>query len=178
VDNPPKDTNTMTIEQKTDLTTETKQLEAAAQNAQTALEAFNEAHTFRYPQHPAMAWNTTVERNKLSNAVAATKRALEEARKAQHNQAIYDDILASTQKNMARIAAEKAAQEAQQAGVNEEQFKGKALQAYLAAGGTNLGFAGEWQSLRAELVRQKTLAALTGAKPTSLVDEYIQRRNG
>jgi ribosomal protein S20 len=178
VDNPPKDTNTMTIEQKTDVTTETKQLEAAAQNAQTALDEFNEAHTFRYPQPSAMAWNTTVERNKLANAVAATKRALEEEKKVQHNQAIYADILTNYTANQARIAAEKAAQAAQQAGVNEEQFKEKALQAYLAAGGTNLGFAGEWPTLRAELVRQKTLAALSGAKPTSLVDEYIQRRNG
>jgi hypothetical protein len=152
-------------------------LEAAAQKAQTALEAFNEAHTFRYPQHPAMAWNTTVERSNLTNTVVATKRALDEAKKVQHNQAIYADILATTQKNMARIAADRVAQEAQQAGVNEVAFKEKALQAYLAAGGTNLEFAAEWQSLRAELVRQKTLAALTEAKPTRLVDEYIQRRN-
>jgi len=66
---------------------------------------------------------------------------------------------------------------AQAANESEAQFKAKAEAAYLAAGGTALGFVSEWPGLRSELVRQKTLTVL-GAPSPNLVDEYISRRNG
>ena len=69
---------------------------------------------------------------------------------------------------MARNAAEKAALAAQAANESEAQFKVRAESAYVAAGGTALGFISEWPGLRAELVRQRTLAVL-GAPPTNLV---------
>jgi hypothetical protein len=152
-------------------------LEAAAQAAQAALDACPNPDTWRYPPPASMRGQADAERNKLAGALGTAKRALAEAKRVQHNQSVYNDILQKNTEHQARIAAEKVAQELQQAGVNEAAFKEKALQAYLAAGGTNLGFAGEWQSLRAELVRQKTISALTEIKPSSLVDEWIAARN-
>ena len=151
---------------------ELAKLETAAQTAKAALREHDTNQNPKYPSPDANA-----RRIKLESEAATANRALQAARNAAHNEALYADILDGMQKNMAKQAAEKAAQAAQQANESEAQFKEKALQAYLAAGGTNVGFAGEWQSIRAELVRQKTISALTQAQPTGLVDQYIAARN-
>ena len=147
---------------------ELAKLETAAQTAKAALREHDTNQNPKYPSPDANA-----RRIKLESEAATANRALQAA----HNEALYADILDGMQKNMAKQAAEKAAQAAQQANESEAQFKEKALQAYLAAGGTNVGFAGEWQSIRAELVRQKTISALTQAQPTGFVDQYIAARN-
>ncbi len=172
----------MTIRKMTpdDIAAETAQvakLETALQDAQTALAAFNEAHTFRYPQPSGAAWNTTVDRSKLANAVETTKRTLDEAKKSQHNQAIYDDILVNYAANQARIAAEKVTQEAQQRGENEAALKTQAQNVYCQHGGTALEFARSWPAMREKLLEEKTMAALRENAGVDLVEQYIRLRN-
>jgi len=161
-----------TPEEATAATADIVKLEAAVGAAKAALREHDAGQNPKYPSMDANA-----RRTQLQGAVATTQRALVAAQNIQHNAALYADILDGTQKNMARNAAEKAAQQAQAANASEAQFKVRAESAYVAAGGTALGFISEWPGLRAELVRQKTLAVL-GAQPTNLVDEYITKRNG
>jgi len=149
-------------------------LEAAAQSARSALKEFETTQASIPPQYRR---DIDGKGTQLESEVITTQKALVAAQNDAHNANLYTELLAGIEKNMAANATEKAAQAAQQAGANEEQFKAQALHAYLNAGGTSLGFAGEWPSLRAELVRQKTISALTQAQPTSLVDAYIARRN-
>jgi len=148
-------------------------LETAAQAAREALNEFETAQA----SLPAQYRNDNDGRGaKLQSTLTAARRALDIARTNQNNANVYQSVLGDIQSNMARNAAEKAAQQAQQANENEAAFKVRAEAAYVAAGGTALGFISEWPTLRAELVRQKTLAVL-GTPPTNLVDEYIAKRN-
>ena len=158
-----------TTEESAAANAEIVKLEAAAQTARAALREHDANQNPRYPTPGA-----NVTRTKLQSEVATADRALVSAQNIAHNQTVYDSLLSGYAANTARIAAEKAVQQANE---SEAQLKVRAESAYLAAGGTALGFAGEWPSLRAEVVRQKTLATLSQPQPVSYLDEYIAKRN-
>jgi len=159
-----------TPEQRSAANAELTKLESAAQAARSALKAFETAQSSIPAQYRKDFDGTGA---KLKSEVDATRRALVAGQSTAHNESVYASLLDGYAANTARIAAEKAVQEANE---SEAQFKEKALQAYVSAGGTALGFAAEWQSLRAELVRQKTLTAL-GTQPPDWVSQYVAKRN-
>jgi hypothetical protein len=152
-------------------------LEAAVKDAQGALDAFNEAHNYRYAQSGSAAWATTVEQSKLANVVETTKRTLNEARNVAHNESIYQELLTGYAANSAKNAAEKVAKEAQQRGENEAALKTQAQNVYYQHGGSALEFARAWPTMREKLLEQKTMDTLKQSASVDLVDQYIQKRN-
>jgi len=158
-----------TVEESAAANAEIVKLEAVVESARSALKAFETAQASLPQQYRR-------DSTELKSTLTAARRALDIARTNQHNANVYQSALGDIQSNMATNAAEKAAQQAQAAQESEAQFKVRAESAYIEAGGTSLGFVAEWPGLRAELVRQKTLAVL-GTLPTNLADAYIAKRN-
>ncbi len=152
-------------------------LEATVEDAQGALDACVDPSTLKYQLAPSTRMEADRHRSSLVAAVAEAERSLKQARDIAHNDAIYQELLTGYAENMAKNEATKAAKEAQQRGENEAELKRTAQNAYEKNGGTSLEFSRAWPSLREKLLEQKTLAALSEAKPTSLVDQYIQKRN-
>jgi hypothetical protein len=159
-----------TAEETSAASAEIVKLESVVEAVRCALNAFEKSQATLPAQYRR-------ESTELKNTLTAAQRTLNIARTNQHNANVYQSVLGDIQSNMATNAAEKAALASQAAQESEAQFKVRAESAYIEAGGTVSGFIGEWPGLRAELVRQKTLAAL-GAQAPNFVDEYIQRRNG
>ncbi len=163
-----------------DIAAETAQvakLEAVVKDAKTALDLCPDPSKFRYPPAASLRTDADRRRDTLVSAVAEAQRALDNARITQANNLIFAEIIAGNESLMAKNAAAKAAQEAQQRGENEAEFKRQAENAYFQHGGSALEFARNWPSMREKLLEEKTLETLRENAGGDLVGEYIARRN-
>ena len=137
------------------------------------LQAQYNAHVAQHGEHP----NDTVHAF-LLDQVQATKKALKEAERMEHNQKIYLEMAETRKANGAVIDAERAAQAAAQRVDAEAERKAQALHFYSEVNGSDDGFDAAWPVLRSEMVNRQVLAKLDAKlNGGDLVDKYIARRN-
>ncbi len=115
----------MTPEDVSAETAQVAQLEAALQDAQTALDSCPNPAEFRYPPPASMRAASDAQRNGLVSAVAEAQRALDNARTVQSNNVIYAEIIAGTEANMAKNAAAKRRRKPSRRGKTKHSSSGK-----------------------------------------------------
>lgn len=141
-------------------------IEALVQALQKAQQELTD---YQNNQAPDLAQLTELRR-----AVWGAQQALAQAQ----GKIPQDELIASMTADVAeKVMARRAQQEAQAQTEQEQALYNQARLAFIAAGGVEADFAQEWPMLRAELVRQRTLAAMTQPAQLSAVDKWITARN-
>lgn len=89
---------------------------------------------------------------------------------------LIDEIITEANLRGQAMDKEQAATQAGQAADREQALRDGVRTAYVQANGSDDGFESEWPALRADLVRQRTLAAVGDAPSTDVVAAFIAQQ--